>query len=315
MHKSGKQIDVAVTLSPIRDEGGHVVGVSSIMRDISDRLKLEAQREALLLSAQEARADADRARALVEEQNAHLIELDQMKDDFVASVSHELRTPLTSIQGYLELVLDDGEGFTDEQRKSLGVVQRNAHRLLCLVGDLLFAAQVQAGRVSLATAHVDLGQLVADCALAATPAARAKNIVLTVHAEPIDQLEGDAGRLGQVLDNLLSNAVKFTPPGGVVTLRAFATKTNAVVEVTDSGVGIAIADQARLFDRFFRTASARDLTIPGTGLGLAIAKAIVEGHNGSISLSSEPGFGTTVRVELPLRVVTSVEPLLLEALL
>ncbi|MDX6402355.1 MAG: hypothetical protein QOF27_2961, partial [Gaiellaceae bacterium] len=278
-------------------------------------LRLEAQREALLLSEQTAHADAEEARVLLERQNTHLIELDRMKDDFVASVSHELRTPLTSIQGYLELVLEDEASFTDDQRESLGVVQRNSQRLMRLVGDLLFVAQVDAGRISLARERVDLSELVADCALAAAPMASVNEIVLTVDAEPIELLEGDAVRLGQVVDNLLSNALKFTPPGGSVTLGVQLEGENAVIEVQDTGMGIAPEEQGRLFDRFFRTASATDMAIPGTGLGLAIVKAIVEGHGGTISLASESGIGTTVRLELPVCSSASTEPRFVAALL
>ena len=129
--------------------------------------------------------------------------------------------------------------------------------------------------------------------------AQEKHIELVVEVEPIEIREGDALRLGQVLDNVLSNAVKFTPAEGSVSVRGFVEDTHAVVEVEDTGMGIAPEDQARLFDRFFRTAAASDMAIPGTGLGLAIAKAIVEGHDGTISLASEPGRGTTVRLELP----------------
>jgi PAS domain S-box-containing protein len=314
VHKCGTLIDVAVTLSPIRDDRGRIVGVSSILRDISDRLRLEEQREALLLSEQEARADAERASLLLEHQNADLIELDRMKDDFVASVSHELRTPLTSIQGYLELILEDEASFTADQRESLGVVQRNSQRLMRLVGDLLFVAQVDAGRISLARERVDLAGLIADCALAAAPMASMNEIALTVDAEPVALLEGDAVRLGQVVDNLLSNALKFTPLGGSVTLRVQLEGENAVIEVEDTGMGIAPEDQDRLFDRFFRTASATDMAIPGTGLGLAIVKTIVEGHGGEISLASQSGVGTTVRLELPVSSSASTEPRYVEAL-
>ena len=297
--KDGSLVDVQITLSPLRDDSGEVVGISSIIRDISERRQLEEERERLLERERDARRDADYARELVEEQNRHLVELDRMKDDFVASVSHELRTPLTSINGYLDLMLEDLEDLPPTQRQYLGVVRRNSERLLRLVGDLLFVAQVDAGRISLEMSAVDLSGLIADAVEAARPVAQEKHIELVVEVEPIEIREGDALRLGQVLDNVLSNAVKFTPAEGSVSVRGFVEDTHAVVEVEDTGMGIAPEDQARLFDRFFRTAAASDMAIPGTGLGLAIAKAIVEGHDGTISLASEPGQGTTVRLELP----------------
>ena len=297
--KDGSLVDVEITLSPLRDLSGDVVGISSIIRDISERRQFEGEREQLLERERDARRDAEYARSLVEEQNRHLVELDRMKDDFVASVSHELRTPLTSINGYLDLMLEDDEDFPATQRQYLGVVRRNSERLLRLVGDLLFVAQVDAGRISLEMTAVDLTGLVADAVEGVRPVAEEKHLELVADVEPIEIPQADALRLGQVLDNVLSNAVKFTPAEGSVSVRAFLDGTHAVVEVEDTGMGIAPEDQARLFDRFFRTAAAGHMAIPGTGLGLAIAKAIVEGHDGTISLASEPGQGTTVRLELP----------------
>ena len=297
--KDGSLVDVEITLSPLRDLSGDVVGISSIIRDISERRQFEGEREQLLERERDARRDAEYARSLVEEQNRHLVELDPMKDDFVASVSHELRMPLTSINGYLDLMLEDDEDFPATQRQYLGVVRRNSERLLRLVGDLLFVAQVDAGRISLEMTAVDLTGLVADAVEAVRPVAEEKHLELVADVEPIEIPQADALRLGQVLDNVLSNAVKFTPAEGSVSVRAFLDGTHAVVEVEDTGMGIAPEDQARLFDRFFRTAAAGHMAIPGTGLGLAIAKAIVEGHDGTISLASEPGQGTTVRLELP----------------
>ena len=301
MHRSGEILDVAITLSPLRDDDGKVVGVSSILRDISGRKELEAERERLLGRERNARADAEYARALVEEQNVHLVELDRMKDDFVASVSHELRTPLTSINGYLDLVSEQSENLTPEQRDFLTVVKRNSERLMRLVGDLLFVAQVDAGPICLERLPVDLVTLVSDSVEVSRPAAEAKLVALELDAQPLDLVDADAMRLGQVLDNLLSNAVKFTPPGGSVAVRVFTDGADAVIEVADTGMGIALEDQERLFERFFRAAVAGEMAIPGTGLGLAIAKAIVEGHEGTISISSELGRGTTVRLELPAR--------------
>jgi len=301
MHKSGELIDVAITLSPLRNEDGQVVGVSSILRDVSDRNKLEAERERLYARERHARADAEYARALVEEQNSHLVELDRMKDDFVASVSHELRTPLTSIDGYLNLLVEDSDNLTEEQRKFTTVVQRNCERLTRLVDDLLFVAQVDAGRISLNSALIDLVALISESVEVTRPAAEAKEITLKLDAEPMAAIDADAARLGQVFDNLLSNAIKFTPPGGSVLVRAFREGADTVIDVADTGMGIAQTDQHRLFDRFFRAAAVGELAIPGTGLGLSIAKAIVEGHEGTISVTSQPGAGTTVRIELPVQ--------------
>jgi PAS domain S-box-containing protein len=297
--KDGSLIDVQITLSPLRDDDGRTVAISSIIRDISERRRLEVEREELLARERAARGDAEAARLLLEEQNRHLVELDRMKDDFVASVSHELRTPLTSISGYLDLMLEEGDSLPESQQQYLAVVRRNADRLLRLVGDLLFVAQVDAGRISLELASVDLSALLRDAVQAVRLVADDRRIALVSEVDPIQLRDADASRLAQVLDNVLSNAIKFTPDRGSVTVRAALVEESAVVEVVDTGIGIAPEDQRRLFDRFFRAADANDLAIPGTGLGLAIAKAIVESHDGAISVASTPGEGTTVRLELP----------------
>jgi signal transduction histidine kinase len=231
-------------------------------------------------------------------ENRELRRQDALKDDFVASVSHELRTPLTSIRGYLELVLDDD--LTDDQRRYLSVVDRNADRLLRVVDELLFAARVDAGGITLDCHATDLDRVVREAVEAARPAAAEHEIELELGAGEVGALSGDRARLAQVFDNLISNALKFTPAGGRVEVRSFLESGIAVVEVADTGVGISEEDQQRLFQRFFRAEGAILNAIDGTGLGLAIAKAIVDAHGGGLSVQSRAGFGTTFRVELPL---------------
>ena len=236
-------------------------------------------------------------------QNDELRTFDKLKDDFVASVSHELRTPLTSIRGYLELLTSREVGeLNDEQERFLAVVDRNADRLLSVVGDLLFVSQVEAGVISLDRHPFELLPLLEECVEAARPAAEAKDLTLELRADCAAEVEGDRARLAQVFDNLLSNAVKFTPPGGRVAARIVGAAGRVRIQIEDTGMGISAADQERLFTRFFRTSEANEQAIQGTGLGLAIVKAIVEGHHGRITLESETGRGTTFCVELPLAV-------------
>jgi signal transduction histidine kinase len=233
--------------------------------------------------------------------NERLHELDQLKDDFVASVSHELRTPLTSIRGYLELLREGDAGeLSDDQRKFVLIVERNADRLLRLVGDLLFVAQVEAGKITLDPGSIHLDELVRQSVDAAQPTATEKGIEIALDLDGLDEVHADRARLGQVLDNLISNALKFTPPGGYIEVRTSRHGDFGVIEVSDNGMGVAEADQAQLFERFFRTTSATDQAIQGTGLGLAIVKAIVEAHDGVITVQSVEGEGTVFRVELPL---------------
>jgi signal transduction histidine kinase len=232
--------------------------------------------------------------------NERLSELDRIKDDFVASVSHELRTPLTSIRGYLELMREGQVGeLTQEHLHFVSIVERNADRLLRLVGDLLFVAQLKAGEITLEPGPTDVEELVAQAVEAARPAAAEKGIELDLALDGLSELHADRARLAQVLDNLISNALKFTSPGGHVTVRACRHAGVVVLEVSDDGTGMSEKDQEQIFQRFFRTTSATDRAIQGTGLGLAIVKAIVEAHHGVISVASVVGQGTVFRVELP----------------
>jgi signal transduction histidine kinase/CHASE3 domain sensor protein len=238
-------------------------------------------------------------------------EAERMKDEFTALVSHELRTPLTSIIGYLELLREDAEGNGDDpaaqQRgQFLAVVDRNARRLLRLVGDLLFVAQVEAGKLSLEEADVDLAAVARESVEAAAPRARDGDVELTLDEAAAPVVRGDRDRLAQALDNLVSNAIKFTPAGGRVSVRLASDDERAVLEVSDTGIGISQADLEQLFQRFYRTQRATSAAIPGVGLGLTIAQAIVHGHDGQISVQSRDGEGTTFRIELPLLRVAEV---------
>jgi signal transduction histidine kinase len=261
-----------------------------------------AERGRLLEGERAARAEAESVQRLLSEQNERLRELDRLKDEFVSLVSHELRTPLTSIRGYIELLLEDLEPSETDRRRYLEVVDRNSQRLLELVSDLLFLAQVEAGKLAIERKPVDLGQVVAECVEASAPVADSKGIELAAHVGRVPKLDGDRARLAQMLDNLVSNALKFTPKRGRVVVRLGSEGKTAVLEVEDTGVGIPQGEQGRLFERFFRSSTATENAIPGTGLGLTITKAIVERHGGTIEVDSRENSGTVVRVSLPLAV-------------
>jgi PAS domain S-box-containing protein len=306
LRKDGTEVDVSLTASPILDDAGVVTGAAVISRDITHLKQQQAQLEATLAKERVARADAEGAQHALAEQNERLRELDRLKDEFIALVSHELRTPLTSIHGYLELVLDGGAGeLGPEQQRFLSVVERNTKRLMQLVGDLLFMAQVEAGKLALDLEEVDLKEVLAECLEAAKPVADDRQVELVTDLAETPSMLGDRSRLAQVLDNLISNALKFTPADGRVSVRVSRTGRDAVVQVADTGVGIPAEEQDRLFERFFRSSNAMEQAIPGTGLGLTIAKTIVERHEGSIEIESAEGKGTTVRVRLPLGAAVS----------
>ncbi len=285
----------------VRDEQGTPLWVQGFLVDITESKLAEETQARLTAAEKDARALAEAAQRDLAAQNERLRELDRLKDEFIALVSHELRTPLTSIRGYTELLLDGEAGeLTDDQRQFLGVVERNSQRLLHLVGDLLFLAQVEAGKLVLEVDALDLAAVASESVETARPQAEAKGITLTLATGPVPPIAGDQARLAQLLDNLVSNAVKFTRQGGRVDIRVRVVENQAVLEVRDSGMGIPAGEQEFLFERFFRTTTATEQAIQGTGLGLAISKAIVEAHSGRITVASEEGSGTTFRVALPL---------------
>lgn len=225
------------------------------------------------------------------------------KDEFVATVSHELRTPLTSIMGYRELIVDDHtDGTTplsDETLSYLEIMGRNADHLLARVADLLTVAQASAGSLDLTMVECHVDRLVERAVESAQPRFISSGVGLRATVRPTPALRADESRLTQVVDNLLSNAVKYTPRGGSVEVSTFSDSRSVGLTITDSGVGMSPDDLDLAFSTFHRAPSARSSQIPGIGLGLPISRTIVEAHGGSITLTSAPGRGTTVRVSLP----------------
>ncbi len=220
----------------------------------------------------------DRQRARGRDRRRAEREAERQKDEFFTLVSHELRTPLASIKGYLEVLREEEEGEPlepGERREFLAILERNAGRLERLVGDLLFVASIDEGRLPLDRSPVDLARVARGSVELATPAAEGRGIRLALQAEPVGPVIGDAGRLGQALDNLVSNAIKFTPDGGRVDVRLAGRDGRAVIEVADTGVGIPAGEQRQLFERFFRASSATERLVQGVGLGLTVVKAIV----------------------------------------
>jgi PAS domain S-box-containing protein len=263
----GKHVPVQVTATPRLDENGHRVGFIFVATDMT------------------------KAR-----------EFARLKDEFVGLISHELRTPLSSILGYLELLRDDEDSpLSAEQLQYLGVAERNAHRLLRLVGDLLFTAQVESGQFPLDLREVDLREVIGASIESARPAAATAAIELVALVDDTPLLvRGDAQRIGQAVDNLISNAIKFTPAQGTITIGLDRDGPDACITVSDTGIGIPAVELGQLSTRFFRASTATRNAVPGVGLGLTITKAIVTAHGGSMSIASEEGLGTSFTVRLPL---------------
>ncbi|MHA7269796.1 sensor histidine kinase [Arthrobacter sp. HLT1-20] len=218
----------------------------------------------------------------------------EAKNDFVANVSHEFRTPLTSIQGYLDMVLEEPEQLSAEVRSYLTVASRNVDRLSSLVSDLLTTDSV-----TLQLSRTDFASLISESVFSAAPAAEMNKLTLRSEVEGPLEAFIDVRRIGQVLDNFVSNAVKYSPDGGTITVRAWADGADLWCQVQDTGMGMNTEEQAEAFTKFFRARSAMARSIPGIGLGLMISRTIVAKHGGTISLHSEPGSGTTIGFVLP----------------
>ena len=267
--------------------------------DISERKALEAQRERLLQAELGARDAAEKAQQRLAGQNVRLQELDEAKSQFLATMSHELRSPLTSIVSFTELILDGEQRLEDETTESLGIIRRNAERLLRLVGDLLLLSRAEAGVLPLDKAAVSIPGLIDETVRAGSASAAARGIVVDVDAEDGPLLHADQLKLQQILENLLSNAVKFSGDGGRVAITAACDGKAWRIDVTDQGIGIPPGDIDKLFSRFVRASNAAADGLPGTGLGLSIVKVITELHGGHVEVRSTLGSGTTFSVYLP----------------
>jgi PAS domain S-box-containing protein len=304
--KDGVIIDVSLTVSPLRDEHGNVVGASKIGRDITERKKAEGL---LLQREEELRQAAVERESLLDAERAARSEIERisiMKDEFLATVSHELRTPLNAILGWSQLL---AQGVGDDLREGLDVIQRNARAQTQLIDDLLDMSRIISGKVRLDVQPTDLSSVVDAAVEAVRPSADAKGIrlrkIIDPHAGPV---MGDPTRLQQVIWNLLANAIKFTPKGGKVEL--FLERVNSHLEITihDTGIGIKPEFLPFIFERFRQADSSSTRSHGGLGLGLSIVKNLVELHGGNVRAKSPgEGEGTTFAITLPLAPIRSVD--------
>ena len=239
----------------------------------------------------------------IEEKGRQLAEASKHKSQFLANMSHELRTPMNAILGYTELILDGIYGEPAE--KMVGVlarVQTNGKHLLGLINDVLDLSKIEAGQLTLSLGDYSIKDMVYNVFGTVESLAKNKSLALNVDMPAqMPNAHGDERRLTQVLLNLVGNALKFTDHGSV-TIKAVAALDSFTVSVTDSGPGIAPADQAKIFEEFQQADSSTTKEKGGTGLGLAIAKQIVEMHGGRLWVESEPGRGSTFQFSLPINV-------------
>jgi PAS domain S-box-containing protein len=279
--------------------GGRDRGDLWLAWDVSDRKELEEQRERLLEAGLAARRSAELIQRQLEQQNEKLRELDETRTQFIATVSHELRTPLTSIVSFSELLKAETQSLTPDGAQFLAIIERNAHRLIRLVGDLLLLSHLESGSIPLELAPVSIPELTEEATHSASAGAAKRGVTVHFSADDGPLMQADRVRLFQVLDNLIANAIKFSRPNGLVRADAVWDGGGWRIDVADCGIGIPPNEVGQLFGRFVRASNARTAGLPGTGLGLSVVKAIVELHGGRVTVESALGRGTTFSVYLP----------------
>jgi two-component system sensor histidine kinase/response regulator len=281
--KDGRRLDVALTISAIKDSEGNITGASTIARDITQRK--QAERE-----LQQAKVEAEAANLA--------------KSEFLANMSHEIRTPMNGVIGMTGLLLDSE--LTEEQREYAETVRHSGEALLTIVNDILDFSKIEAGRMNLEIIDFDLRTAVEETIGLLGEQAQGKGLELVslVEYDVPDALRGDPGRIRQVLTNLLGNAIKFTEEGEVVLHTSLAQERadKAVIrfEVTDTGIGMTDEHKRHLFRAFSQADASTTRRYGGTGLGLSISKQLIELMGGEIGVESEPGVGSTFWFTLPM---------------
>jgi two-component system, sensor histidine kinase and response regulator len=282
--KDGRRLDVSLTLSPIYNTAGELAAISSIARDIQEQKLVQRELQRAKLMAE----DANRA-----------------KSEFLANMSHEIRTPMHGVIGMTELLLDTP--LSAEQREYARLIRQSAEQLLTVINDILDFSKIEAGKMQVETIDFELRTVVEDTATLLAQQAHAKDLELAclVEYDVPSGVQGDPGRLRQILTNLGGNAVKFTREGEVV-LRASLVEdkgdtAEVRLEVTDTGIGIEPEVQEQLFHPFAQADTSSTRTYGGTGLGLSISRQLVELMGGQIGVESEPGKGSTFWFTIPFK--------------
>jgi PAS domain S-box-containing protein len=287
VRRDGVTIDATVDVRGLPGALGTTDHLMVLVQDVTDRKRADAERERLLAAELEARRHAEAA--------------SRAKDEFLATLSHELRTPLSPVLTWSEL-LRRRAASPQETERGLAAISRNANNLARLIDELLDVSRIEAGKIRLELAAVDLGPVILDAVDVMRSAAEGKRIAIETALDRQGcRVLGDADRLRQVMWNLLSNAIKFTPPGGWVCVSLQRSGTYARVVVTDTGQGIGAAFQPFVFDRFRQADTSSTRRHGGLGIGLAIVRELVELHGGRVEVASAGvDQGSAFTVELPI---------------
>jgi hypothetical protein len=294
VRKDGSLFWANVVITALFADDGTLRGFGKVTRDLTERKQAEdAQQQLRERELALAREQATRAQA---EANVRL------RDAFLNAAAHELRTPITSVLGYAQLLqrrLDRNELTPERLQKPVRAMVDHVQRLDRLTTMLLDSTRLEHGKLVLERVPLDLRRVIAQVVDDLQLLTEQHTIVLDLSAAPLT-VAGNAVRVEHVLYNLVHNAIKYSPEGGTVTVTARQDGQQAVITVTDAGVGIPAADLPHVFERFFRAANIPQTTMSGLGLGLYLVKEVVALHGGTVEVQSVVGHGTTFRVLLPL---------------
>ena len=307
--QDGRPLPVEAVAGTILSEQGELMWVVTILHDLTEALEKARLYEQLKQASVQLERKVQEATAELAEQNELLrrqhIELEQasaLKSQFLANMSHEFRTPLNAILGYTHMLLNNVTGpVTDPQRKSLTRIDSNSRHLLALINDILDITRIEAGRMPLNATSFGIGELFDEVLAELEPIIKRSNLSVTTRLRGnVPSVRSDRQKVKQIVLNLLSNALKFTPAGSVTMTAAFDAKAKQIViAVKDTGVGIPVEDQAKVFEDFRQLDSSPARGYGGTGLGLSICRRLANILGGSISLESAPDNGSTFTLRLP----------------
>jgi two-component system, OmpR family, phosphate regulon sensor histidine kinase PhoR len=225
--------------------------------------------------------------------------LERVRQEFLSNISHELRTPLTSILAFVETLEDGAIDDSENSRKFLSVIRRNAERMNALISDILELSLIESGKVTIEKRQIHASSIVDDIFTSLSSKAKMRNVTLENLIAPETTVFADSARLEQMLTNLIDNGIKFNRAGGVVTVGFDTGDKTSVITVSDTGEGILPEHQNRIFERFYRADRSRAREVGGTGLGLAIVKHLARLHGGEVRVNSRLTEGTVFSIELP----------------
>jgi PAS domain S-box-containing protein len=302
--KDGRLISVSLTVSPIKDADGNVIGASKILRDVTRQKEIEEERRQVGLKLQLAIEERDELLTREQEARQQSELANRAKDEFLGLLSHELRTPLNSILGWTRLLSTENLD-ADTTRRAIETIDRNAKLQTRLIDDMLDVSRIISGKLRLDAQPVDLTTVINSAIDTLRPAAAAKDIRFQTEMDfATETVLGDPARLQQVLWNLLSNAIKFTPKGGNIHTSFQQVNSQARVTVTDSGPGIEESFLPFVFDRFRQADSTTIKKYGGLGLGLSIVRHLVELHGGTVAAANrEDSSGAVFTLNFPVMAI------------